>query len=82
MASLTALLINIFNSGIDTRDPRSTDRMLLRRMRTLNGYALGQTLTAIPMAGVFCCVGNHLNSVSMIALAGGLADVSNTRSVH
>ncbi|MET0986101.1 MAG: hypothetical protein ABW034_11920 [Steroidobacteraceae bacterium] len=56
--------------------------MLLRRMRTLNGYALGQTLTAIPMAGVFCCVGNHLNSVSMIALAGGLADVSNTRSVH
>ncbi|MET0659010.1 MAG: hypothetical protein ABW110_12725, partial [Steroidobacteraceae bacterium] len=48
MASLKAMLTNVLNSGIGARDPRASDRVLMRRIRTLNGCSLTIIAMSIP----------------------------------
>ncbi|MET0986894.1 MAG: response regulator [Steroidobacteraceae bacterium] len=48
MPSLKAMLTDVLNSGIRAGDPRASDRVLMRRIRTINGCSLTIIAMSIP----------------------------------
>ncbi len=50
MEALKRLFWNLLNGGISTLSPRWTDRVLMRRIRTLNGCALTISIMGLPVA--------------------------------
>ena len=59
------LLIDVLNGGIGPDDARSFDRVLMQRVRTLNGYTLSQIALAVPLNVYLAYINNWIDLVAM-----------------
>jgi hypothetical protein len=57
------LLRNISNSGIEPGDPRAADRITMRRIQTLNGYAMFQCAATVFLIPFYWLLGDYLEAV-------------------
>jgi len=85
LSHLKTLLIDLLNGGIHTGDPRAADRTLMRRMQLVNGYALFQIASVIPLIACFIATRNWQDlpniGVFVLLILGGLSYVRRGGSV-
>ena len=66
MPSVKSVLANLLSSGIGAADPRAADRVLMRRIRTINAFVL--SIIGITIVGILFDVIIGLNRVAVVAV--------------
>ena len=66
MSSVKFVLANLLSSGIGAADPRAADRVLMRRIRTINAFVL--SVIAITIIGIVFDVITGLNRLAGVAV--------------
>ena len=66
MSSVKLVLANLLSSGVGAADPRSADRVLMRRIRTINAFLL--SVIGITLVGIVFDVIVGLNRFAAIAV--------------